>query len=147
VYPSRRGSRDIEHLGSAHDDVELELLKAAARQRLAAGQGVLDLGVDAGAADGPLRIIGSRMGCLLDALQHAYRLLGVDQATGGDEVFFQLVVARIIEPVSKLDSARVREEAGVAAVPYRTVTRRLRVFAKDSWRQQISSACAASSPP
>jgi len=109
--------------------------------------GVLDLGVDAGAADGPLRIIGSRMGCLLDTLQHAYRLLGVDQATGGDEVFFQLVVARIIEPVSKLDSARVREEAGVAAVPYRTVTRRLRVFAKDSWRQQISSACAASSPP
>ena len=28
-------------------------------------------------------------------------------------------------------------------VPYRTVTRRLRVFAKDSWRQQISAACAA----
>jgi hypothetical protein len=25
-------SRDIEHFGSAHDEVELELLKAAARQ-------------------------------------------------------------------------------------------------------------------
>ena len=61
----------------------------------------------------------------------------------GDEVFRQLVVARIIEPVSKLDSARVLEEAGVPPVPYRTVTRRLRVFAKDSWRQQISAACAA----
>jgi hypothetical protein len=36
VYSSHRGSRDIEHFGSAHDDVELELLKAAARQRLAA---------------------------------------------------------------------------------------------------------------
>jgi hypothetical protein len=35
VYSSHRGSRDIEHLGSAHDDVELELLKAVARQRLA----------------------------------------------------------------------------------------------------------------
>ena len=30
VRSSRRSSRDIEHLGSAHDDAELELLKAAA---------------------------------------------------------------------------------------------------------------------
>ena len=54
------------------------------------------------------------MGCLLDALQHAWRRLGVDQATAGDKVLFQLVLTRIIEPVSKLDSARVLEEAGVA---------------------------------
>jgi len=33
VYLSRRGSRDIEHLGSAHDEAELEAMKAAARQR------------------------------------------------------------------------------------------------------------------
>lgn len=32
-----RGSRDSEHIGSAHDDGELEVLKAVARQRLAAG--------------------------------------------------------------------------------------------------------------
>ena len=50
VWSSRRGSREIDHIGSAHDDAELELLKAAARQRLAAGQGELDLGLDAGAA-------------------------------------------------------------------------------------------------
>jgi hypothetical protein len=30
VHSSRRGSRDIEHIGSAHDDAELELLKAVA---------------------------------------------------------------------------------------------------------------------
>ena len=41
VYSSRRGSGSIEHLGSAHDDRELEALKASARQRLAAGQGEL----------------------------------------------------------------------------------------------------------
>src|SRR2546421_7557703 len=52
VHSCRRGSRDIEHIGSAHDDAELELLKAAARQRLAAGQGELDLGLDAAAAGG-----------------------------------------------------------------------------------------------
>ncbi|SEE83405.1 hypothetical protein SAMN04488554_3109 [Ruania alba] len=35
VHSNRKGSRDIEHIGSPHDDVELELLKAVARQRLA----------------------------------------------------------------------------------------------------------------
>jgi len=143
VHSSHRGSRDIEHLGSAHTAAEVELLKAAARQRLAAGQGVLDLGLDAGAPGGPLPIISSVMGCLVGALSRGYDVLGLAAAAGGDEVFRQLVLARIIEPVSKLDSARVLEEAGVPPVPYRTVTRRLRVFAKDSWRQQISAACAA----
>jgi hypothetical protein len=33
VYLSRLGSRDIEHLWSAHDEAELEAMKAAARQR------------------------------------------------------------------------------------------------------------------
>jgi hypothetical protein len=47
VYASHRGSRDIEHIGSAHDDAELELLKAVARQRLGAGQGEFGLGLDA----------------------------------------------------------------------------------------------------
>ena len=77
VYSSRRGSREIEHLGSAHSGAEVELLKAAARQRLAAGQGELDLGLDTAAPGGPLPITASRMGCLLDALTHAYRVLGL----------------------------------------------------------------------
>ncbi len=142
VHSSRRGSRDIEHLGSAHDDAELELLKAAARQRLAAGQGELDLGLDTAAPGGPLPITASRMGWLLDALTHAYQVLGLEDAAGGDAVFRDLVLARIIEPVSKADSARVLEEAGVAPASYPTVNRRLRVYAKDSWRQRLSAACA-----
>ena len=124
VYSSHRGAREIEHIGSAHDDAELELLKAAARQRLAAGQGELDLRLDTAAAGGPLPITASRMGCLADALEHAYRVLGFDQASGGDEVFVQLVLARIIEPVSKLDSLRVLEEAGLACPSYATLKRR-----------------------
>jgi hypothetical protein len=83
------------------------------------------------------------MGHLLDALERAYRVLGFAEATGGDEVFFQLVAARIIEPVSKLDSARVLEEAGAAAASYRTVTRRLREYAKQGWRKKMAAACAA----
>jgi hypothetical protein len=147
VYSSRRGSRDIEHIGSAHDDAELEVLKAAARQRLAAGQGELDLGLERpepGRVGGaPLPITSSRMGHLWDALTHAYQVLGFDRATGGDEVFRQLVLARIIEPTSKLDSLRVLQEAGVDPPAYRTLTRRLPVFATDSWRRHVAAACAA----
>jgi hypothetical protein len=143
VHSYHHGSRDIEHVGSAHDDAELELLKAVARQRLAAGQGELDLGLDTGAAGGPLPISASRMDGLLDALSLGYEVLGFDQAAGGDEVFRDLVLARIIEPVSKLDSLRVLEEAGVASASYRTVKRRLPAYAQGSWRQRISAACAA----
>jgi hypothetical protein len=85
VHSSRRGARDIEHLGSAHDDAELEVLKAAARYRLTAGQAELDLGLDFrgrhacwrpgwSAADHA-----SRMGYLVDVLIHAYRVLGFEQ--------------------------------------------------------------------
>lgn len=55
---------------------------------------------------------------------HAYRALGLDAATGGDEVFRQLVLARIIELTSKLDSARVLEETGISAASYATLKRR-----------------------
>jgi hypothetical protein len=74
VYSSRRGSREIEHLGSAHSGAEVELLKAAARQRLAAGHGELDLGLTVGAPGGPLPITASRMSHLLDALEHGYQV-------------------------------------------------------------------------
>jgi hypothetical protein len=146
VYSSRRGSRRIEHLGSAHDEQELEALKAAARQRLAEGQGVLDLGLEAAAGavagSGPLPITSSRMGHLWDALCRAYAVLGLEQAAGGDEVFRDLVLARIIEPASKLDSLRVVSEVGLEPVSYRTVTRRLPIYAMDTFRQQLAAACA-----
>jgi hypothetical protein len=144
VYSSHRGSRDIEHLGSAHSDAEVELMKAAARQKLAAGQDELDLGLrPAASGSGPLPITSSRMGHLLDALEHAYQVLGFEDAAGRDEVFRQLVLARIIEPSSKLDALRVLEEAGAAGVAYRTLKRRLQAYAEDAWRQKLSAACAA----
>ena len=59
VYLLHRGSREIEHLGSAHSDAEVELLKAAARQKLAAGQGELDLSLQ------PLRLAAAGR-CRLD---------------------------------------------------------------------------------
>jgi hypothetical protein len=66
------------------------------------------------------------MGCLADALEQALRIQNFDQAVGGDEVFRNLVMARIIEPVSKVDSMRVLEEAELAGPSYATLKRRLR---------------------
>ena len=143
MWSFRRGSRNIEHIGSADDDAELEALKAAARQRLAAGQTELDLGLNGPGPSGPLEIASSRMGCLWDALCLAYDALGFPQATGGDEVFRQIVLARIIEPASKQDSLRVLEEAGAAAPSYPTLNRRLPAWAQEPWRQGLSEACAA----
>jgi hypothetical protein len=89
VWSSRRGSRSIEHLGSVHDEAALAALKAAAAQRLAAGQGELDLGVAGRAGSEPLPITSTRAAHLWDGLCRAYDVLGFDQATGGDEVFRQ----------------------------------------------------------
>jgi hypothetical protein len=153
VYSSHRGSRRIEHIGSGQGEAEVEALKAVARQRLVAGQGELDLGLDpqqaavASAASavsgGPLEIVSTRMGHLWDALCRAYDALGFDEATGGDEVFRGLVLARIIEPTSKLDSLRVLEEVGVPAASYATLNRRLAGYARSEWRKQLAAACAA----
>src|ERR1700757_99137 len=143
VWSSRRGSRSIEHIGSAHDEAELEALKAAARQKIAAGQLELDLGLQSAGPGGPLPVTASRTGHLLDALARGYRVLGLDEAAGGDEVFRLLVAARVIEPVSKLDSLRVLEEGGTAAPSHATGKRRLPAYAKEDWRQRLSEACAA----
>jgi transposase len=142
VWSSRRRARSIEHVGSAHDDTELAALKAAAAERLAGGQTTLDLGVNTLAPPGPLPITSSQMTALWDALCTAYRLLGFDEATGGDTVFRDLVLGRIIEPTSKLDTIRVLDEVGVGAASYATIKRRLSEYAKPQWRQQLSKVCA-----
>ena len=67
-------------------------------------------------------VTSSRAGHLYDALSHACEVLEFAQAAGGDEVFRQLVLARIIEPASK---------------------RRLPTYAQASWRQRLAAACAA----
>ena len=141
VWSSRRGSRSIEHLGSAHDEAELAALKAAAAQRLAAGQAVLDLG-------GRATRIASRCRSRLADHSSVGRVVrglpGVrfEAATKGDKVFRDLVFARIIEPTSKVDAERVLNEIGVEAASYATVKRRLPVTPEGSWRQSLSAASA-----
>jgi hypothetical protein len=132
----------MEHIGSARDAAELELLLTVARQRINAGQDELDLGL-AAADQGALEVTGTRMGRLLDPLAAAYRQIGFDTATGGDAVFEQLVTARVIEPTSKRDASRVLEEAGMLAASYPTLKRRLPGYAAPGFGASLSGACAA----
>jgi hypothetical protein len=143
VWSWCKGSRSIEHLGSAHDEVELAALKAAAAERLAAGQTELDLGISGHLEPGTLPILSSQMTALWQALCAAYRVLGFESATKGDNVFRDLVVARIIEPSSKIDAERVLGEVGAGPASYATVKRGLRGYAQPGWRQALAVACAA----
>jgi hypothetical protein len=142
VWSSRRGSRSIEHIGSAHDEAELAAMKAAAAERLAANQAVLDLGVVAPPGSEPLPITSSQMTHLWDGLCATYRILGFESAAKGDNVFRGLVLARIIEPTSKFDAERVLTEVGVEPASYATLKRRLPIYAQPGWRQSLASACA-----
>ena len=74
---------------------------------------------------------------------HAYQVLGLDRACGGDEVFQLLTLARVIEPTSKLDSIRVLTEVGIAAPSYPTIQAAAAVYATSEWRDALAAACAA----
>ena len=154
VHSSRKGARSIEHIGSAHDDAELAVLKEVARQRLNAGQLSFDLlGLnsenDAGSAPQEpagtgcvAPIASNRMGVLLEALEAAWKAVGLDRLDGADEVFRQLVTARLIEPTSKQDSLRVLTEAGLSPVSYATVKRHLPSYAAEDFTRNLSRLLA-----
>ena len=97
--------RIVEHLGSAHDETELEVLLEAGRQKIAAwqGQGLLDLESlepapgRTGLATTTVESKHSRL--LWEVLHGAYQRLG--EAVGGDRAFEQMVLARLVEPSSK----------------------------------------------
>src|SRR5262249_29434372 len=76
------------------------------------------------------------MGHLWDALARVYDVLGFDRVASGDEVFRQLVLVRIIEPTSTLDSARVPEVLGAALYRERL-----------TGREQVAAACCCSASP
>lgn len=140
VYANRGGSREIEHIGSAHSADGVEALKAAARQRLHANQDSLDFG-DGRPSGEALPITSTQSRHLWEALCLAYDRLGLDGC--GDEVFWSLVLARVIEPVSKLDTVRVLTGLGIQPPGYRTIFRRLPTYATQQWRDSLAAACAA----
>lgn len=99
VHSEHRGSKKLTHVGSAHTDEDLALLRARAREIFEGEQQSIDLGIDLtpagiGSKQSPLAVTGERAGYLIDALTGAYRALGFDVATVHDTVFADLVMAR-----------------------------------------------------
>lgn len=138
----RRGGRDkvLEHLGSAHTDAELSALREVARAKVYPGQGELDLAAGSVPA-GQAVITGKSSALLWHVLSAAYARLGFDAL--GDEAFKQLVLARVVEPVSKADSVRVLDELGVGHASLRTMFRSLARCAERGYRDQVAAACFA----
>ena len=146
VWSRRGGKPDLTHVGSAHDEAELAVLMEAAHERMAAGQGELDLGLggqgERRPVGRPLTSTGSQMRHLWEALNLAYEAVGLAGAAA-DEVFRDLVLARIVEPTSKVDSIRVLAEVGYPTVSYPTLKRHLRTWSAEGFRELLAAALAA----
>lgn len=141
----KRGRRvlGIEHIGSAHDEGHLALLLDAARVRLNAEQ--LELPLDSAAGAGrptwaPV-VTGTASLLVWEALASIYASLGFDQV--GDDAFKALVLGRIIEPTSKIDTIRVLGELGVPSPSRATFRRCLQRTIERDYRSVIAHACYA----
>ena len=139
----KEGRRDkvIEHLGSAHTDAELAALMQVGRAKLRAGQDELDLGLDPQTDPQAAVIETATSAMLIEVIRDAYSHLGFDVVA--DEAFFQLVLARLVEPTSKVDSIRVLTEIGVAPAHLNTFTNALKRCAGRDYRDQLAQACFA----
>ena len=159
--------RIVRHVGSARDDAELGLLIEEAQRLLVDDtQGELDLGITPKAvrahmvpppgqalftdgADVPAarelvarpQVLKSCSGLLYDALAKVYASLGFD--TVGDDVFQDLVIARVVEPTSLLDVDRVLAELGRTSASLSTRKRTLRRARAGGYRDKIAAACFA----
>ena len=131
--------RIVEHLGSAHTPEELAALMAIGRDKLHPGQGVLDFDHTDKPATAPAVVKSSRSQVIVDTIRTAYERLGFD--TVDDEAFFQLVLARLIEPTSKSDSVRVLGELGVDVVHRNTFLTCLKRARDNNYRDQIAAKC------
>jgi hypothetical protein len=155
--------RIVRHVGSARDEAELGLLMEEAQRLLEDDrQGVLDLGITpqarravmvpapgqpalfgAGPAPAPrpvvprARTLKTTSGLLYDALAGVYADLGFGAL--GDEVFRDLVIARVAEPTSLLDADRVLAELG--RVSLSTRKRTLRRCFDGNYRDRLAGLC------
>jgi len=144
IAHTRRGVQSIvEHIGSAHDDAQLAALVQTAKDKIHAGQQSFDLdaltpGPSVTAAP---TVVGSTSRVLWAVLEDAYARLGFD--TVDDDVFRQLVLARVVEPTSKADTIRVLDELGIPAPSLRTIWRTLGRCVEHDWRDKVSRAAYA----
>ena len=147
-YAAGRRQRIVMHVGSARTPAELGVLLERARGLLAdPHQEMLALEVEASPPvaaltppprralvagpgpgqpaerDGPGRVVATGSRLLFDALAGVYADLGFSVVE--DETFRDLVIARIVEPTSILDTGRVLTDLGRAPASEKTMRRTL----------------------
>ena len=85
------------------------------------------------------RVVGTSSELLYDVLAHLYSALGFDVV--GNEVFRDLVVARVVEPTSILDTGRVLTDLGRTPASVKTMRRTLGRAQQGKYREQVAGAC------
>jgi hypothetical protein len=136
VYKRGEDIVRIVHIGSAHDELELEMLIIKAGEHIDYEQPRLALFAE----EQPEGVTeGAYSKLVWDVLACQYADLGLDKL--GDEVFRQLVLARIIEPTSKLDTIRVLKGLGLDAPSNTGIHRCLKRIIDDGYRPVVSSCC------
>ena len=85
------------------------------------------------------RTTGTHSRLLYDVLGAVYDWLGFGAVA--DPVFRDMVIARIVEPTSKLDSRRVLADLGAEAVSYKTIDRHARKVTSSGYRDVIAGKC------
>jgi len=126
----------IDHIGSAHDELELEVLLIKAQELIDYENPKIDL-FSGKKPDGYAERSYSEL--LWCALASQYSALGFDVLD--DEVFKQIVLARIIEPTSKLDTIRVLKNLGLKAPSNSGIHRSLRRSIDQDYRSVSASSC------
>lgn len=85
-------------------------------------------------------VVGQPAQILWKVLTDSYRHLGFDVL--GDDVFMKIVLARIVEPTSKIDALRVLDRLGVdRPASEKTVYRMLERVNARKYREQLAQAC------
>jgi hypothetical protein len=88
---------------------------------------------------GAPEVVGTSSRLLFDVLAHVYDELGFGAV--GDETFRDLVIARIVEPTSILDTPRVLTDFGRKPANERTMRRTLARAQQRGYRDVVAAAC------
>lgn len=130
----------IVHIGSAHNEEELQVLLILAKQKLTSAQQSLFKESDKSVGSKfKIGLKKSFSGLLFHVLTEQYEQLGFNKLD--DEDFAYLCFARIVEPTSKLDSLRVLADLGINKLSKNRLYRCLERIIKNDYRSNIANIC------
>ncbi len=141
IYKQGRVVTGLTHIGTAHKEAELKALLALAHEKIHENQIAFDFAtLFQNGGDGTrLYLEKSYSELLWNTLSQVYDQLGFGKI--GDHVFKQLVLTRIIEPTSKLDTIRVLADLGLDTPSNTGIHRCLRDTVSQDYRGRLSEAC------